>query len=200
MSSIEIVKRNCIKNVKLCYIIKISAQGIREKEGFSFDVIHLTYLCFVFRNSGLHEVKFSGEVSWKSSFRVLDPVFLTRPDITNMGFQNYFKLPIGRKKRIEVEMYELLPSWLVLCTSVSFVGSILAIMAFVRPDISSDNGPIPCWLPADTANKYSVSGLRESTVTDWTYCGTWIILVSPPEREKKISDRNELQQLKIPTM
>ena len=98
MSSIEIVKRNYIKYVKLCYIIKISAQGIREKEGFSFDVIHLTYLCFVFRNSGLHEVKFSGEVSWKSSFRVLDPVFLTRPDITNMGFQNYFKLPIGRKK------------------------------------------------------------------------------------------------------
>lgn len=93
-------------------------------------------------------------------------------------------------------MYELLPSWLVLCTSVSFVGSILAIMAFVRPDISSDNGPIPCWLPADTANKYFVSGLRESTVTDWTYCGTWIILVSPPEREKKISNRNELQQLK----
>ena len=98
MSSIEIVKRNCIKYVKLCYIIKISAQDIREKEGFSFDAIHLTYLCFVFRNSGLHEVKFSGEVSRKSSFRVLDPVFLTRPDITNMGFQNYFKLPIGRKK------------------------------------------------------------------------------------------------------
>ena len=110
MSSIEIVKRNYIKYVKLCYIIKISAQGIREKEGFSFDVIHLTYLCFVFRNSGLHEMKVSGEVSRKTSFRVLDPVFLTRPDITNVGFQNYFKLPIGRKKRIEVEMYELLPS------------------------------------------------------------------------------------------
>lgn len=89
-------------------------------------------------------------------------------------------------------MYKLLFFWFVFCILVFFVGFIFVIMVFVCLDIFFDNGLILCWLLVDIVNKYFVFGLRELIVIDWMYCGIWIIFVSLFEREKKISNRNEL--------
>lgn len=70
--------------------------------------------------------------------------------------------------------------------------SILAFVEDVSPLTSSDHGPIPYWLAADTKTTYSVPGANESTVKERTSPDTWKILPGPPGTRKATVTGNSM--------